>query len=441
MGSVLARLLAGLATIALAFGAAAALGADATKSDRHRWVARLDTTYAMPSSDLAAWTKGGLGKLRYDDEDRGLNASRLFFDYRGRIAPTLSGRVVADYVDDLSGEDLSGGLDVAEAYVEWRPIPTSPNRHQLKVGAFYPPLSLENGGAGWSSPFSQSWSAINTWLGEEVRPVGVEWSMARRLRLSSPHELRVFASGFYGNDPAGTLLFYRGWSLHDRQSRLGDRLPMPPMPVWSNGAVVGHDEQSLRPFHEIDDEPGLYGGLEWRYARRALVQLSRYDNRAEPAAFAGGQWGWRTAFTHLGAQLALPRDFGLIAQWLRGDTTWLTATTPGGDTTPFTELVADRIESKFLLLTRLVRGAHRFSIRYDDFAVHRDEPPPALESDAGSAWTLAYRFERPAFDVGVEWLEIASRRDLWPEFYAAAPRAEERMIRVQLALRFDSTRH
>ena len=62
----------------------------------------------------------------------------------------------------------------------------------------------------------------------------------------SPHELVAFASGFYGNDPAGTLLFWRGWSLHDRQSRLNDQLPMPPMPIWRNGTIVGSVPQSRR---------------------------------------------------------------------------------------------------------------------------------------------------------------------------------------------------
>src|SRR5690606_38369148 len=228
---------------------------------------------------------------------------------RVRLKPGVPAHLVADYIDDEAG-----GADVTEAYVEWRPVPRSSNRHRFRAGAFYPPLSLENGGPAWSSPFGLSFSAVNTWLGEEIRPVGVEWSMRRRLGLGSPHELGAFASGFYGNDPAGTLLFYRGWSLHDRQSRLGDRLPMPPAPVWQNGAVIGHTPQKLRPFHEIDHEPGAYAGLEWRYARRGLVQLSHYDNRADPNAYAGGQWGWRTAFDQLGVQIALPYDFGLLAQ-------------------------------------------------------------------------------------------------------------------------------
>ena len=107
--------------------------------------------------------------------------------------------------------------------MDWRPIPRSANQQQVRFGAFYPPFSLENGAHGWESPFTYSYSAINTWLGEEVRPLGAEWSLRRRLASTrNTQEVRVFASGFYGNDPAATLLFWRGWSLHDRQTRLND---------------------------------------------------------------------------------------------------------------------------------------------------------------------------------------------------------------------------
>jgi hypothetical protein len=147
-------------------------------------------------SDFGPWTEGGLGKLRYSDDDGGMNAARVFLEYRGRIAPTLSTTVVADYVGDASA-----GLDLTEAFLEWRPIPDSRNHHQVRAGAFYPPLSLENSGHGWQSPYSYSFSAIDTWLGEEIRPVGAEWSMRRRLGFAgSPQEIRVLAGAFYGND-------------------------------------------------------------------------------------------------------------------------------------------------------------------------------------------------------------------------------------------------
>jgi hypothetical protein len=428
MATVLTRIALGLA---LATCGAAALAAE-TGSDRHQWLVGMDAGFVARDSVFGAWTDGGIGKLRYGEDDDGMNAARVFFEYRGRITPTLMTTVIADYVDDASS-----GVDLTEAFVDWRPIPTSSNQHQMRFGAFYPPLSLENVDPGWQSPFSYSYSAINTWLGEEIRPVGAEWSLRRHLGFAgSPHELRAFAAGFYGNDPAGTLLWWRGWSLHDRQTRLNDRLPLPPLPIWNwSGVIVGHTEQSLEPFEEIDDEPGAYAGIEWRYARRVLLQLATYDNRADPSAFAEGQWAWHTKFTQLAMQVSLPWDIGLIAQWLEGETYWIAGAASDGTLSPVAELVEDAFDAKYLLLTRVFGGAHRVTLRYDAFGSLREDAEPPLASDDGHAWTFAYRYERSArISGGVEWLEIQSRRDLWTQFYFTDERATERELRLQVSL-------
>src|SRR5690606_2269698 len=126
---------------ALAVGAAYAgdAASDAAHGDRHEWRLQLDANWAAPSTPLGAWPGAGLGKLRYDEDDRGLKAARVFVDWRVRLKPGVTAHLVADYIDDEAG-----GADVTEAYVEWRPVPRSSNRHRFRAGAFYPPLSLEN---------------------------------------------------------------------------------------------------------------------------------------------------------------------------------------------------------------------------------------------------------------------------------------------------------
>jgi hypothetical protein len=428
VGTLLTRSALALGAAALAF---AALAQDAA-SDRHQWQLEIDAGYVAADSGLGPWTEGGLGKLRFAESNDGFKSARLFAQYRGRITPTLTATVIGDYLDDASS-----GLDLSEAFIDWRPIPSSRNQQQLRFGAFYPPLSLENATLGWHSPFTYSYSAINTWLGEEIRPLGLEWSLRRKLGFAgSPHELRAFASAFYGNDPAGTLLFWRGWSLHDRQTRFGDRLPAPPLPTWDwTGTIVGYTEQSIKPFVETDHEPGAYAGVEWRYARRVLVQLAHWDNRADPYSFASGQWGWQTSFQHVGVQASLPWQLGLVGQWMKGETYWVTAARRNGTLSPFAELVEDEFESKFLMLTRVLHGAHRVSLRYDTFDMFRDGTDPVWHSDEGHAWTLGYRYERTAqLSGGVEWVEIDSHRDLW-EFYSPLTDATERQLRVQVTYR------
>ena len=406
--------------------------------DRHQLRIEVDAGFFAAASTLDSWPSGGLGKLRFAENDDGVEASRFFAEYHGRVGPTLFGTVIVDYV-----RDASAGLGLTEAYLDWRPIPKSRSQHQVRFGALYPPLSLENGDHGWHSPFTYSYSAINTWLGEEIRPVGAEWSLRRQLGFSgSPQELRVFASAFYGGDPAGTLLFWRGWSLHDRQTRFNDTLPMPPMPVWdSTGTIVAYRPQSVRPLDEIDHRPGAYAGAQWRYANRTLVELARYDNRADETAFRDGQWGWHTRFTSLSAQVTLPWGLGLLTQWLTGSTYWIVGARPDGTLGPTAASVDDGFDAKYVMLTRVLRGAHRLSLRYDTFDMTRVEAPPALRADHGDAWTLAYRHARSdRLAAGIEWLTIRSTRDLWQAFYGAPHAATERVLRLQLSYRFELPR-
>ena len=149
--------------VAVAAAAACAGGAlaDDSAGDRHRFQFEIDASYVHVDSPFASsWTEGGLSKLRYSESNDGLESTRVLAQYRGRVADTLSATVIADYQSDASS-----GIDVTEAYMDWRPIPKSANQQQIRFGAFYPPLSRENVDLGWQSPFTYSYSAINTWLG------------------------------------------------------------------------------------------------------------------------------------------------------------------------------------------------------------------------------------------------------------------------------------
>jgi hypothetical protein len=411
---------------------AATANAQESRLENHELRLAVDLHAVSTSSALRAWTRGGLGKLRFDDDSDGAGGNRIALDYSGRLRTTLWAHVVADYVDDASA-----GLDVAEAYLVWRPVPKRPNQHQLRVGAFYPPLSFENSGVAWSSPYSISFSAINTWLGEEIRPIGLEWTLKRRLGgPGSAHQLSAFAAAFYGNDPAGTLLFWRGWSVHDRQTRLNDKLPIPPLPEFGPNGPTGYIDQPLEPIVELDSRPGFYAGIDWTFEQRAKLQVAHYDNRADPTAFDQGVWGWDTRFSTLGLQLSLPAKIGLIIQSMRGATTWIPGARPNGDIGPLGREVTDDFASSFVLLTRMF-GDHRLTIRWDRFDIRRDAPRP-LQADGGSAETIAYRYgglER--LTLAVEWLRIRSTRDLWSDFYGLPRAADERQVRAQVSWNLD----
>ncbi|MDH3265818.1 MAG: hypothetical protein OEM25_02525, partial [Gammaproteobacteria bacterium] len=419
-----------LAGAALTLSFAAAMPSTArsqSEPGRYQMDAGLDVSF-VAASGHPSWLQGSAGKLRYDGDNDGLLLSRGFADYNYRLADTLSATINAE----LYREDFSSTLDLTEAYIEWRPVPKSSNRYRLKLGAFYPRVSLENSDHGWSSPYTLSSSAINTWVGEELRAYGAEFSVARRPEaFGGTHKFSLHTSMFYNNDTAGGLIAWKGWSLHDRQSRLGDQVPLPPIPMIQPGMQWDKQDPFITPILEIDDTYGYSIDAEWSIGKRFLLRATHYDNRTDPFGYEAGQFAWETAFEQLAVKATLPGDIGLIAQWMDGYTVW-------GRRTNGIHAVDVGFESQFVLLTRLF-DRHRISARYDNFEItDNDQNPLDENAEDGHAWTLSYRYEfSPNFTLAAEWLEIDSNRPAWAYFDLAEKKSEQQL---QLTLRVSFSR-
>jgi hypothetical protein len=161
-------------------------------------------------------------------------------------------------------------FDFLEAYLRYRPVSTTAWRWSVKAGAFFPPVSLENTELGWTSPWTLTPSAINTWVGEELRTIGTEGMLEWR---SEARTLAFMASIYGWNDPAGVLVADRGWALHDRVTGLIDR-PREPDAI----AYALHVPTPLYTYEvlEIDNRPGwrrcLLGRDRSRQAQSHLLQ-------------------------------------------------------------------------------------------------------------------------------------------------------------------------
>ncbi|MDH3953586.1 MAG: hypothetical protein OEV03_05180 [Gammaproteobacteria bacterium] len=392
-----------LAAVLLAALTTAAPADDSGAPARYSYVLGTDISF-VNASGHPSWVSGSGGKLRYDGDSDGLTISHAFADYRFRIADTLDATVVANLYND----DIDDSIDFTQAYLEWRPLTLSPNRYRVKIGGFYPRLSMENRGAAWTSPYTISSSAINTWIGEEIRIFGAELSVSRRLQaFGGGHTVSVHAAAFRDNDPAGGLIAWKGWSLHDRQTRFRDTLPLPPLPQIQPDGFFWRQDPFFIPFQENDDELGFYAGAEWQYQNRFLLRTTIYDNRADPRSVVNRQYAWYTEFSHLGLQATLPGEVGLIAQWMSGETVM-------GPEIRGAHVVDNAYASYFVLLTRAF-DRHRVSIRYDDFEItEADRVPLDENAEDGDAWTLAYRYQfNDTFSVAAEWLQIHSERPAW----------------------------
>jgi hypothetical protein len=375
------------------------------------WQASLDMRLLW-SDGQRSFLDGGLGALRYGSNQTGLQLGRF------RLALTQPmGSILALHLDASSwGGHEKNPIDLTEAYFELRPYPRAGFRARVKAGAFYAPISLENRAAGWESPYTLSSSAIDSWIAEELRTIGLETQIDwLGTRLGHDFDLALVGAAFGWNEPAGVSLASHGFALTDDQTTLFGRVGLP-------GAepVKGFEE-----FREFDGRVGTYGGVEFRWLERISVRALHYDNHANPAAFdaALDQHAWATHFDSAGARFE-SEVWTVIAQWMQGET----YVAPAG----FGELEWP-FRARYLLVSRQW-GPHRLSLRYDEFEVDA-EPPVERGIQNGHALTAAYLYTPgPHWRCTLEWLHLRSSQSNRAIFLGETPLATENL--VQLAVRY-----
>jgi hypothetical protein len=329
------------------------------------------------------------------------------------------GEILSVHVDASSWGDRDKiPVGLTEAYLQLRPYPFSGYRLRVKAGAFYAPISLENRTSGWESPYTLSYSAIDSWLGEEVRTIGTEVQLDWLGRRSGhDFDLGATAGVFGWNEGAGAALANGGFTLTDRQTVLGGRVGKPGVPPV----------RASEPFHEMDGRPGIYGGVEARYLDRVVLRFLRYDNRADPTVTDAVTHtiAWNTTFNSAGLRVEGGDGWTAIYQWLQGQT----SITPQGDTIqwPF--------RASYVLLAKRF-GSHMLSARYDNFEVagHSDGDSEDAGWQKGHAITLAYVFQPgPRWRYTLEWLRVQSTSYNREDYDEGLPTASQ--TQVQLAIR------
>ncbi|MBO0750124.1 MAG: hypothetical protein J2O44_06820, partial [Porphyrobacter sp.] len=336
------------------------------------------------------------------------------FAWKPQFSFNLSGLVS---VTHQAGQ--SNAIDLNEAFLTFRSGPAA-TRFTARAGVFWPPISEEHSGSTWQVTDSITPSAVNSWVGEEVKVLAFEGKLEHRF---AGQQLALTAAVFEHDDMAGTLLTYRGWALHDLRTTVRSHFPLPPL----SPSKVPFQAPVTNPFWEVDGRAGYYARIDWQTPGPVSVNLLRYDNRGDRLSSYALQTAWHTRFWNAGALASLGTRTVAKAQVLWGNTL-VGPETPRGYPADVDFVAA------YLLLSRELGGG-KLTARGDWFRTH-DNSYVASDDNNEHGWAgmLAYKHPLAHFaDLIVELLHVESERPMRLANAGIAP--EQNQTQLQTALR------
>ncbi|MDA8622190.1 hypothetical protein N9L48_06035 [Psychrosphaera sp.] len=349
---------------------------------------------------IKSWLDKGVGVHRYNDElevtlDQALTEISIDF------TNSFSAFATAQYTPDGDSK-----LGFNEAYINYQPL-NQGLKHQVKVGYFYPQFSLENSDIGWTSPYTFNFSAINSWVGEEIKPLGFEWQIKRPGRQNkSNFSYTGVLSAYVQNDGLASLLAWRGWAIHNRQSVIGEKVNF--ADYFQFQPVENPNPSYVDINDETDRRVGFYIGAHIQYQRSTDIRLYYYDNKADPFSIETDmQYGWRTRFVSTAFLHKLTPQFRLLGQYMYGSTEM-------GDN----QKGVHNDFSSWYLMAHYRLNTHRATIRFDGFNVTDNDftSYDPNESD-GNSVTVSYRYQASqSLQIGTEITMTQSEnqnRTLW----------------------------
>ena len=365
------------------------------------------------------WLDGGFGKTQASGKGDGFKVkprlAEAALEWKPRLNFAVSGVVTAELQPQVKPE-----LDLGEAYLKLRAPPNRMGRISARAGLMYPPVSLEHEGVAWTTPDMLSASALNSWIGEEVKVIGAEATFERAF---GDHEISATAAVFGWNDTSGTLLTFRGWALHGVKVGLDTAFELPPLSAF----MIPKQGDETYPVLELDHRAGYYGRLEWRPPAPVSVSALYYDNVGNRIAVDDErQWAWETRFLNLGVRWDVDDRTKVLAQAMNGETL-MGYRMPGGI------WVDMGFHSAYLLAARNY-GEHALSGRVDWFETN-DRTFKAVDNNDEEGWALTGAWRQrlaPHADVITELMHVSSKR---PSRALAGEAARQNQTVLQTALR------
>ena len=343
-----------------------------------------------------SWLEGGFG--RFDAGARSPSDTDGFGELDVQVAADfeigeniLIHAHVAGRTQDSNNSADDAGL--VEAYIRYQAIDSGTNSLSFTLGQKFFSTSFENTDDLWQSPYTLTFSAWNSWIAHEFRPIGLEVNYTHF--LESGNRIGVRASVFGGNDSSGAELAWGGWRLTQRLSVLGEVLPLPPLVTLADGnPFADQRDDGSKPFGpDLDDDLGYAAQL--RYATNTFeIRASHVANNGDRELHRG-EYAWDTTFSILGFEWNITNQFALLGEFADGSTAM----------GPRTAGVDVDFDTAYLMAT-WANENHRVSARIEQFDIEDRDGVATNNSEDGDAWTVAYFYEPSNWRLGVEYSEI-----------------------------------
>jgi hypothetical protein len=330
---------------------------------------------------IKSYADGGHGKLGLNDGSQ-FSLSQLGADVIVAWNSGLSARFVANgYANEAYTK-----VGLTEGYINYRSLPSSGGyRWNNRSGAFYPKISLENNAIAWASKNTLNSSMINTWIGEEIRVLGSEFTVTRLGKFNDLlFDTSLSLTAFVNNDPAGSLLSWHGWTLGNQQTLWTESRKIAWFPAHRPGYDLEAQAPKSDPFLEVDNRVGYHAAIELKRHKRGHVGFGFYNNNGTPYIVKKGQYAWRTRFAHAQALWIIDKSTQFSAQYLQGDTLM--------QHPHRADAVNNDYQSGYVALSKRWKK-HRFTGRLEGFSVEdNDTTVGDNNNEHGTALILSYQY-------------------------------------------------
>jgi opacity protein-like surface antigen len=329
-----------------------------------------------------SWTQGAFGRFDVgaknanDARTVNVDVAQLGFDWTPTSWLLL-------HADGLARKEPSGTegsrAGIVQAFAD-----LYTEHLRLRVGSFWLPTSRENVDPLWNSPYTITYSALNTWIGQEVRPVGAD------VQFSPNFYFTVGGTAFKGNDTMGTLIADRGWTFGNRLTVYNENVAVPPPDGLTK--PIGRD---------IDGKVGFSERIRFQLPERLMLQVAHIDNRAKVEPGDPPEVPWSTKFNVISFDAGQSAPTTIAAEWAKGETT---LGFPGGSFTMDFSTV-------YLLVCRK-SGPNRFTTRVERFSTRdHSRAPDDHNRESGKAYTVAWLHDvNEHFRTGLEYVRVDGDR-------------------------------